>query len=432
MQGERLVKKLFVGLLVSLPFICGAEPVALNFNAIPLVQFAQSTYKIMMKRDFVLSSELLAMEKPISVSVRNISSEVLPKFVERILSSQGVSSVERDGIYYLSVASAEVGGRSGATPIQLSGQIRSGQGSFGESGSVGAVERDDYSSNSNSRSGDQGLDDERNIYEPLNRKADFIALVLNAVFSSKPAVVSGGAVVISASKDRLQKVLTVAKGIDTAPHKVKVSATFVEVSTNASSGVGVSVIADLLGVKLGIKLGDTSSGSLTLKGNSFQAVLDAITSDGRFRQVSNPTALVDDYEKTNVSFGDSVPTVSSTTLDKNGNPIQQIVYQQSGVLLDVTPRVLSSGRINLTVDGQVSSFSATTTGVTSSPTLSKRQVQTALTMDDGEILIIGGLNNNKTVNNESGFSFLPKSWSLKNENSANTDLVLILSASVVK
>jgi type II secretory pathway component GspD/PulD (secretin) len=127
-----------------------------------------------------------------------------------------------------------------------------------------------------------------------------------------------------------------------------------------------------------------------------------------------------------------VPTIASTTLDRNGTPVQQVQYQQSGVLLNVQPAVLGSGKINVQIDGQVSTFSATTTGVSGSPTLSKRQVQTTVTVDDGELLIVGGLNNNRMVENKTGISFLPKSWAAHNSSNSNTDLVLILSASVVK
>jgi type II secretory pathway component GspD/PulD (secretin) len=119
-------------------------------------------------------------------------------------------------------------------------------------------------------------------------------------------------------------------------------------------------------------------------------------------------------------------------LDKNGNPIQQVTYQSSGVLLDVTPRVLGSGKINITLDGSVSSFSPTTTGVSGSPTRTKRQVQTTVTVDDGELLVIGGLNSNKEAANTSGLSFLPRSWRGSSSSTASSDLVLILSATVVK
>jgi type II secretory pathway component GspD/PulD (secretin) len=434
MQGETKVKKILCAVLLSLPLLAGAEEVALNFNGIPLVQFVQSTYRAMLKRDFVISPDLLAMEKPISVSVRSIKSDDLPEFVERVLTAQGVKSELRNGVYYLSLGDCDGAGcaaRSRAGGIPLTGPTgfrdeksmpvdgaRTDDGgpvAFG-----GAFSRDM-----------ERADIEREVFRPRYRKSDFIAAVINGVFTSKPAAHAGGAVVFSATKTQMEKILKLAEDLDVAAHKVKLSATFVEVSTTESSGLGISVIAQVLGGKVGIRLGDTSAGSLTLSGGSFQAVIDALASDGRFKQVAAPTAIVDDYERSNLSFGDSVPTIASTSVDRNGTPIQQIQYQQSGVLLNVQPAVLGSGKINVVVDGQVSTFSATTTGVSGSPTLSKRQVQTSVTLNDGELLMIGGLNNNKTVNNRTGISFLPKSWSTHSDSNANTDLVLILSASVV-
>lgn len=421
------MKRLLLSLCLLPVFAHAAEPTAsLNFQAIPLVQFAQATYKVMLKRDYVLSPELLAMDRPITVSVRNIPALELPAFVEGVLASQGVLTVERKGIYYLT-NSVGTEPRSGGQALPLSGPIRSAASlpllpeEFGPTGSVLSVQ-----------SPREEPDVDHVVYVPLNRKADFIVASLNSIFASHPAALAGGVVVLSSPKAVLDKVLLIAQGIDLSPNKVKVSATFVEVSTSAASGAGVSVIANLLGAKLGVKFGSTGSGSLSLGNNNFQIVLDALASDSRFHQVSSPTALVDDYEKTSLSFGDSVPTVGSTTLDKSGNPLQQIVYQPSGVLLDVTTRVLGSGKINVSVDGQVSSFGVTATGVIGSPTLSKRQVQTSLTLSDSEILVIGGLNSAKNLDGTSGMSFLPKSWASYNNNASATDLVLILSAQVVK
>lgn len=411
-----------------------AEEVALNFASVPLVQFAQSTYRAMLKRDFVISPELLATEKPISVSVRSIKSEDLPRFVEAVLSAQGVRSELRDGVYFLSFAGCDGGACSaggGRSPIPLSGSISPphGGGSVLDGLSVtGAV-----SGNSGDRA-NRGVDDEngeRDVYRPRNRRSDFLAAALNAAFQSKPATVATDYVVLSGSRKQLDKMLKLCQEIDEPVLTIRISATFVEVSTTSGTGFGVSVIADVLGARLGVKLGDTSSGALTLKTGNFQAVIDALASDGRFKQVAAPTAIVDNYEKANLSFGDSVPTVASTTLDRNGNPLQQVQYQSSGVLLNVQPALIGSGRINVSVDGQVSAFSATTTGVNGSPTLSKRQVQTIVTLDDGELLILGGLSNNKEVSSRSGFSFLPQSWSAQSHNVNSTDLVLILSASKI-
>lgn len=406
---------------MSVPLFAHAEAVSLNFESLPLVRFAQSTYREMLKRDFVMAPELLASDKPISVRVRSIDTRDLPQFVEGVLSSQGVKSELRNGVYFLSLAAAPMSPGGGGTPIPLTGPVPM------PADLAGGVHRMPAAAAPVEQ---PAL--ERDVYRPKNRKAAFIAEVLNAAFPLlKPAFAAQDAVVLTGGLAELVKVRALADQLDTVALNVKLSATFVEVSTNENASLGVSVIADVLGAKLGVSLGDTSRGSLTLKASGFQAVIDALAADGRFKQVAAPTAVVADNEKSNLSFGDSVPTIASTTMDRNGNPIQQVAYQQSGVILNVQPSVLGSGRISVAVDGQVSSFSATTTGVAGSPTLSKRQVQTTVTLGDGELVMIGGLNNNRTVKNSSGFSFLPKSWATSSSSASNTDLVLILSASVV-
>jgi general secretion pathway protein D len=422
--------RLFVSLFVSL-FLClfvssfsfaqDNKTVSLKFDSISIVGFATATYKSMLQRDFVVSPDLLAFDKPITINVKNIAFTALPKFVENVFASQGISSIEKDGIYYLSL---EQNRSTYSSPVPLSfppsnisQQNQKNQNEFIEVKKIDSVDPFDF---------------EQHVFNPTNRKVDFIATVINSVFLTKPATVAGGVLVFSASKEMMPKITELAQSIDLIPPKVKISASFVEVSNIDSSNFGISIIADLLGAKLGVTLGNSSNNSLTLGNSSFQLVIDAIASDSRFKQVSNPSFVVDSNEKGNVNFGDSVPTISGSSIDKNGNVVQQVVYQNSGVLFDVLPRVLGSGDINLQIDGQVSSFSQTTTGVNSSPTLSKRQVQTSLTLKNNEILLIGGLNSNKKSVGKSGFLFLPDSFSAESTSSSNTDLVLILTATVLQ
>jgi general secretion pathway protein D len=392
-----------------------AESISLNFSSVPLASFVKATYRGILNRDFVIAPDLLAQDRPISVSVKAIEPENVAQLVDGVLRREGVVSTFTDGVWTLSLA--KDGGRVlGAADVGGLVAVR---------GDGGAVKPQ----------ADPLLlpaDFDQVVYKPSNRKAEFLALSLNAVFPMKPAVAAGSVLVMSGSKDVVSKVKRLAEQLDAAAPKVRLSATFVEVSRTDTSNLGVSVIADVLGAQLGIKVGDTSNGGLTLKTGRFQAVIDALASDGRFKQVAAPTAVVDDNEKSQLSFGQSVPTISSTTLDRNGFPVQQVQYQQSGVLLSVQPVVLGSGRVNVAVDGQVSSFTPTTTGVNGSPTLNKRQVQTAVTVDDGELLLIGGLNDSREAASAVGLSFLPKSWRAGGASSSNTDLVLILAATVVR
>lgn len=428
--------RLFIGAVALLVPLAGhCETVAINFSAVPVAQFVQATYRAMLHRDVVMSPEVLAMDKPITVAVRSIDTAALPKFIDEVLNAQGVRSVQRDGVYFLSAAATDAAPSSGGAPFSLTS-------GYSTHGALDVpVGRERIAPDSGLLVGggagqparaDAGLDDDRLVFLPKNRKADFIMSVVNASYSTKPAQAAGGAVVMSGPKERLQKMRELCEAIDLMSHKVKVSATFVEVANNESGSFGVSLVGNVLGAQLGVRVGDTSNGALTLRGSSFQLVLDALANDGRFKQVSSPTAWVDDNDKANISFGDDVPTISGSSLDKNGNPIQQVTYQSSGVLLDVTPRVLGSGKINITLDGSVSSFSPTTTGVSGSPTRTKRQVQTTVTVDDGELLVIGGLNSDKAADNSNGFSFLPKAWAAHSKSRTSTDLVLILSATVVR
>jgi type II secretory pathway component GspD/PulD (secretin) len=161
-------------------------------------------------------------------------------------------------------------------------------------------------------------------------------------------------------------------------------------------------------------------------------VIDALNTDGRFKQVSNSRIVGDDYQKMVLTVGDETPTIGSSGKDNSGNSVQNIIYRPSGVIVDVLPKVLGGGKISLAIDGQISSFKPTVSGVTGSPTLIKRQVKTAVTVNDGEVLLIGGLNDAQTVDSSSGFAFLPSSWAARSGTKLHTDLVLILSAQVPK
>ena len=206
---------------------------------------------------------------------------------------------------------------------------------------------------------------------------------------------------------------------------------WIEVTSNSATGRGLSLMANVLGAKLGVSLGAVGgSSAVSVKSANFELVIDALNSDGRFKQVSNSRVVGDDYEKLVLTVGDETPTIASTGRDNSGNSVQNVVYRPSGVIVDVLPKVLGNGRIQLLVDGQISSFKATATGVTASPTLIKRQVKTKVTVGDGDVLLIGGLNDQQSSGTSNALAFLPF-WPVKSGSSAQTDLVLVLSAKVL-
>jgi hypothetical protein len=55
-----------------------------------------------------------------------------------------------------------------------------------------------------------------------------------------------------------------------------------------------------------------------------------------------------------------------------------------------------------------------------------------VTVGDGEVLLIGGLNDTQNTDSTSRWAFLPDSWAAKSNTSSGSDLVLVLSAKVAK
>lgn len=386
--------------------------------------FSQTAFRSMLRVDYVISPDVLSMDRKITLSVAGIEESKVFEFVSGVLHQQGVAIDVRDGVYYL-VPAQKAERTSGDLALPTTQQLPSKLGAE----SFSAAPDDLLSKHAGL--GRRPKDDESVVYQPQNRPSDFLVSVVNASFGASAAVAVGSNLLLTGSKPDIEKMRKVLDAVDALPKLVDVSASWIEVTDNASDGRGISVLANVLGAKLGVTLGTVNSGSaISVKGSRFELVVDALKTDGRFKQVSNSRVVGDDYEKLVLTVGDETPTISSTGRDNAGNTVQNIVYRPSGVIVDVLPKVLGSGRIQLLVDGQISNFKATSTGVTSSPTLIKRQVKTQVTVGDGDVLLIGGLNDSQASNTSSALSFLP-SWAAKSSNSSRTDLVLVLSAKVV-
>lgn len=401
-----------------------APPVSLDFSGASLVTVGQAVFKSLLDRDFVVAPDVVAMDRKISIHVKSLPVAELPAFMESILLDQGIVTTLRGGVYYLT-AGVRSSGASAAVPP-------AGDASIAALSAAGVGYPRD-----GGKSIDGGVvarhpDDVSEVYPLRHRPAEFVSAVVVAAFGARSCVVAGVNLVLTGSKPMLLKIRRLVASLDVAPRTVEVSASFVEVSRTAGSARGVSLVASVLGAKLRGGVGLVGSSALSVGAANFSVVLDALDSDGRFRQVSRSRVVGDEAEKMVLSVGDETPTLGSTSRDAQGNNIQQIVYRPSGVILDVLPRISGSGVLSLLVDGQISSFVATQTGVSGSPTLIKRQVKTRVSVADGEVLIIGGLDDTKTSGGLSGVSFLPRSWSLGSSSESHTDLVLILSARVLR
>ncbi len=84
--------------------------------------------------------------------------------------------------------------------------------------------------------------------------------------------------------------------------------------------------------------------------------------------------------------------------------------------------------IGLDIVQQLSNFAKTDTGVNNTPTLIKREVSTSVSLNDDDIIVLGGLAENKTSKVRTGLSFLPDVFGSDSDERAKTDIIVVLQA----
>jgi type II secretory pathway component GspD/PulD (secretin) len=124
-----------------------------------------------------------------------------------------------------------------------------------------------------------------------------------------------------------------------------------------------------------------------------------------------------------------VPTLGAVTVPQGGaQAVQSIEYRSSGVILELSPTVREDS-VEVLVDQQISDFARTETGVNNSPTLTKRSLTTTITAADSELIVLGGLTQNKNSSGRSGLSILPKFMHSSNGSDTRTEILLLLQIS---
>ncbi|WP_370815608.1 type II secretion system protein GspD, partial [Citrobacter portucalensis] len=151
--------------------------------------------------------------------------------------------------------------------------------------------------------------------------------------------------------------------------------------------------------------------------------------DSRFTVVSSPALRARSGSQASFAVGSDVPVLGQVSY-QGDSAVQSVEYRSSGVIFNVYPEVRQNS-IDLTISQELSNFAKTETGVNNSPTLIKRNIQTSVSVSDGDIIMIGGLADNKDNNQGTGLSFLPWFKTEGNEKS-KTDIVIVLQAKKVK
>jgi general secretion pathway protein D len=211
------------------------------------------------------------------------------------------------------------------------------------------------------------------------------------------------ALVITAPDVEMRSLQDVVRQLDIRRAQVHIEAIIAEVSYTKDQEIGVEwstkTVKDGVSVKsMTNNLGDFVSNagkSLSVGyfvGSELRALLNAFAQDTNVNVLSTPSIVTLDNEEASILVGQNIPTVSgSFTTNTSGstNPFQTVQRQDIGVKLEVTPQINEGNAIKLKVKQEVSSVISN--DPSTGPTLSKREIETSVMVDDGKILVLGGL-----------------------------------------
>lgn len=418
-------------LLLLLPAFVHAAPVSFQLNEIRLVDLVRLVYSEVLGKSYVLDSEFLANQDLVSLHLRGVEAADIERRLAALLDARGMSIVQGGGV-------AVIGKRREADEVKevlvyrpsfrsvpyLLDLVQSlfPQGAFsGQRGisplavsaAVGGQPPQQHAQQTGSRQQPQavqGADSGTSAFSRID-KADQDAIVFHGT-----------------AKDS-KRLVDLLGQLDKPAGELLVKAVVYEVRSEQKDGNALKLAGSILSGKLGFSIdtGELSQNVVKVSVGGFDAIYSALASDSRFKLVSSPTMRVKSGGAARFVAGADVPVLGNVSYPNNGQAVQSVEYKASGVILDIKPTVREQVT-DLTIGQQISSFVQTNTGVNSSPTLLKRELQTQIVARDGEIIVLGGLEEHQDTNDASGLSFLPSFLRANGNSRQRTEILVVLDA----
>ncbi|MBN6069975.1 type II secretion system protein GspD [Aggregatibacter actinomycetemcomitans] len=378
------MKKVCFSCLLALSLNLAAKNVDFKLDSVPLPKAINIIYDEVLEKPFMISPVLVQDQRKVSFKVTQ--KEDFEKFVQRYLQNLNVKVYTKNGVDYLEYVEPKIQRRS-----------------F--------------------------------VYTPIYRNANYLADLLKSNIegdNGQSVTASADKLVYYGTAEDIARVKNVLASADTKGGEVVVTGYVYEVQTEEKEGTGINLLAKLLSGKLGISIGvkQNYENFITVHAGNLDAMIELFNTDTRFNVVSSPTLRVKSGSTGNFSVGADVPVISDFT-ERNGKIIQSVQYRQSGVIFNIEP-VVKTNAIDLKINQQLSNFIKTDTGVNNTPTLIKRDLVTDVTVKSGDVIVLGGLAQNKLNETETGFSFLPKGlFTGKSKSNEKTDIVVLLQVRLV-
>ncbi|HUI54306.1 MAG TPA: type II secretion system secretin GspD [Bryobacteraceae bacterium] len=255
---------------------------------------------------------------------------------------------------------------------------------------------------------------------------------------------------IQATPQEYEQILNLLRQLDIPPRQVLIDARIYEVDLGNTQNYGLTS-AQLTAAHAASTLltGALSGGGLTLTAGLLQtktrellAAIQASEGVTRSRSISAPSIIATDSIPATMNVGSSVPTLSSqavTGIQQGGNSLftNTISNVSTGMTLNILARVNSSGIVTMVISQDVSAPQSNSSSNIDSPAFSNRSFSTTVTVEDGQMIAIGGGIVEQDSDTSSGVPFLHRipilgaAFGSKTHQKSRTELVVFITPHVI-
>src|SRR6478735_5166829 len=166
--------------------------------------------------------------------------------------------------------------------------------------------------------------------------------------------------------------------------------------TNTGAG-GTPTPTTISGLNFNLPATLPGAGSFALSilnaGYALDVELSALQTEGRGEVISNPRVVTSNQKEALIKQGQEVGYLTLTGAGTaGGTQVPQVQFKEAVLQMKVTPTITADGRVFLNMDvikDEVAGY--VDTGVGQVPTIAKREVNTAVLMEDGQTVVIGGV-----------------------------------------
>jgi len=226
---------------------------------------------------------------------------------------------------------------------------------------------------------------------------------------------STNSLIITASAQDFKVLSDIIKQLDIVRENVLVELLIMEVSQDKLLEIGIDwatfdqAVSDgvrgFANTNFGVRVDAVNGESEGLTVGAFKdvggntqigAIINAMETESGVNILSTPHILASNHKKAKIIVGDNIPFVIQTRITESDpstpTVIKNIDYKDVGVSLEITPHISHKDMIRLVISSQFTQLIDSITGLSAdTPTTSKRQIDTEISMASGKTVVIGGL-----------------------------------------